>query len=325
MKSALWTRLSSLSVELLLEYLRYYEEPGLGFFRLLGFVVSPYSRYLTVPGRPRESPTLLILDPNVSDVSQSKRLTREINLVPSRLPILYQAFDQLRSVFRAEGDNSLFRFLSHASSDVAAEMLWISRPEVVYSRRPRTVPLCAPSPYVTVVSGTKVSTVGIFCRDDTGQLGVSACFHGSGPPGTAVTVRGATGCVKWADSVQDIVFIPIDQGTALPPMYGLSGVRTFPPPSQTEPVVFDGAGSQTKVNTKVISHDVGILRKRRTLQLRFQTPPDTNSGDSGAALIDSSDRVVGFAFERTGIGEVPELTDWIWSDNALAALGLTPV
>src|SRR5438034_4607166 len=87
----------------------------------------------------------------------------------------------------------------------------------------------------------------------------------------------------------------------------------------------DGAGTKRKVTTYIKSHDAGILRNRRTLQLKVQTPADTNSGDSGSALVDQDDRVVAFGFERTGLGEFPELTDWIWAANALSALGLTPV
>jgi S1-C subfamily serine protease len=59
--------------------------------------------------------------------------------------------------------------------------------------------------------------------------------------------------------------------------------------------------------------------------LRVQTGADTNTGDSGSALINQDDKVIGFAFERAAFGEKPQITDWIWAANALSALGLTPV
>jgi hypothetical protein len=75
----------------------------------------------------------------------------------------------------------------------------------------------------------------------------------------------------------------------------------------------------------VQSHDAGLLRRRPGVQLKVQTRPDTDRGDSGSALIDADDRVVGFAFEKTAFDDWPQFTDWIWAANALDALGLTPL
>ena len=111
----------------------------------------------------------------------------------------------------------------------------------------------------------------------------------------------------------------------IPPRHGVTGPCSNRAPSPAEPVRFDGAGSGTLIQTNVQSHDSGILRRRATVQLKVQTPASTNAGDSGCALIDSDDYVLGFGFEQSAFGESPQLTDWIWADNALASLGLTPV
>ena len=68
-----------------------------------------------------------------------------------------------------------------------------------------------------------------------------------------------------------------------------------------------------------------LLRRRPTVQLRVQTDVATDRGDSGCALIDGDDRVLAFAFERTGYDEYPQFADWIWAANALRALELTPL
>jgi hypothetical protein len=305
--------LSTLSIEILLEYLddRWGFSSGSSSFG---------RRFLNVPGAAVDVPTLLVLDPAIADVSQSRRLTDEVDLDPLGL---IAAFDRLRPLLKREPD--LGRLLSEFGSFAAVELFWIVQPEIVLSRRPRMVPLCAPSPYVQIMRGAELSSVGVFCRDSTGELGVSGCFHGTGPVGTAVTVGGIPSVVKHADAVQDIVFIPLGDAHPIPGVYGLKGTRQHRAPSEAEPVRFHGAGTQSMTTTRVKSHDAGILRKRATLQLKLQTPADTNFGDSGSALVDSDDYVVGFGFERTGIGEFPELTDWIWADNAVAALGLTPV
>jgi hypothetical protein len=306
--------LSFLSVEVMLEY---YEERWAG--RDLPGLVD--TRFLTVRGTPEEPPTLLVLDPAIGDVSQSRRVTDEVNLQPKGL---MAAFARLQP-FIERVDHKLAGVFSEAPGESALELMAIVRPEIVVSRRPRMVPLSAPSPCVDVRTGPELSSVGIFCRDRAGQLGVTACFHGTGPVGTAVRVGTTAATVTLADPVQDMVFIPLPAGYAVPPVCGKGGVRNVRAPSEAEPVSFEGVGSGRRVDTRVKSHDAGILRRRPAVQLKVQTPADTNSGDSGSALVDAEDRIVGFGFERTGIGEYPEFTDWIWADNALSALELTPI
>jgi hypothetical protein len=81
--------------------------------------------------------------------------------------------------------------------------------------------------------------------------------------------------------------------------------------------------------TKIVTHEysartTGFFALDRLCN-RIQTDPDTDEGDSGSALIDEYDQVIGFAFERTDYNDYPQFTDWIWAANALRALSLTPV
>ena len=57
-------------------------------------------------------------------------------------------------------------------------------------------------------------------------------------------------------------------------------------------------------------------------QLKVLTRADTNPGDSGAALLDSQDQVLGFAFYRTGLGAPIEFSAWIWAETVFNAHGL---
>ncbi len=305
--------ISSLSLELLFDYLerKWGSSTGNGF-----------RRFLAVPGAATEPPALLILDPAIADVAQSRRLTDEVEIDPDGL---VAAFTHIRPFLQKRFDDHLIALLDEVGAKGAVDLLWISQPEIVLTRRPRMVPLSAPVPHIPTMRGIELSTAGVFCRDAGGALGITACFHGTGPIGTQVTVGGIAAQVKLADPVQDIVFIELPPSYTFPALWGQGGVRGKQAPSEAEPVAFEGAGTLARVDTRVKSHDAGILRQRPTLQLKVQTPADTNRGDSGSALIDASDRVLGFAFERTGIGEFPELTDWIWADNALRALGLTPL
>jgi hypothetical protein len=89
-------------------------------------------------------------------------------------------------------------------------------------------------------------------------------------------------------------------------------------------VHFDGATNQNQ-KTRIFGTDNGVLRARPSVQLKIQTDPDTDRGDSGCALLDEQDRVLGFAFERTASDDHPQFTDWIWAANALRALNLTTI
>lgn len=277
---------------------------------------SANARLLYVAGQaPKFTPTLLILDPSILDRSQSVRLTAEFSELWR-----YSSPDAPREI----ADKDLADLALESRSNLS-DMLWITQPEVVLTRLPEMVPLCAPNPYLRVDCNGQESSVGVFCRDKFGTFGVTTCLHGTGPTGTEVRVGDVDTVVKAHDPVQDMVFLPLPESFPRPPVYGNRGVRRWPAPSESESAKFYGAGSKRLVDTRIQGHDAGLQRTGRLLQLKVQTPPDTNSGDSGAALIDDDDRVVAFAFWRTAIGEFPEFTDWIWASNAISSLNLTPV
>jgi hypothetical protein len=104
---------------------------------------------------------------------------------------------------------------------------------------------------------------------------------------------------------------------------GLGGVREDREPAKADHVRFDGVINQNRT-TRIFGSDNGLLRARPTVQLKVQTDPDTDQGDSGSALLDEHDSVLGFAFERTDYDDYPQFTDWIWAANALRALQLVP-
>ncbi len=302
--------LSILSVEVLYEYLL-----GRNHWLLSG------SRCLTVPGGMGESPVLLVLDPNIPLNNSGELMTDRSEVDANKI----RRFARTQDVQMLRNVDSRLEDIEQETLDDALELLWITRPEIIRARLPRMVPISSPIPHVSVQCQNRFSSVGVFCRDPSGTLGVSACYHGTGDVGTPVLVDGVARIVALADRVQDIVFIPLDPTTHMPPLHGVMGPRSNRAPSQAEPVRFDGHGSGTLRLTNVQSHDSGILRRRATVQLKVQTPATTNAGDSGCALIDSDDHVLGFGFEQSAFGESPQLTDWIWADNALASLGLTPV
>jgi hypothetical protein len=195
------------------------------------------------------------------------------------------------------------------------------RPNVVVAPKPKMIPLCVPTPPFDIEAGAKRSTSGVLVQDSNGHRGITACFHGAGPIGTEVLVGSLRCKVTAADQVQDACFIPLGDGVNFPEMLGSKGVLTRRPPWQTERARFYGGSSGDKW-CRITGIDVGLPGVRPGRQLCVQTTPDTDEGDSGAALINENDEVMGFAFQRTAWGEPLQFTDWIWAASALQALNL---
>jgi hypothetical protein len=59
------------------------------------------------------------------------------------------------------------------------------------------------------------------------------------------------------------------------------------------------------------------------LQLTVRTDDVTIGGDSGAALIDSDDYILGFAYSRSAVSAPAAYSSWIWADAVFHQLGLT--
>lgn len=271
------------------------------------------------PQRRSQTTTVILLDPDL-EFERSRRITQELHFTPellrrvvARINLPSSHLDAVRvaGLALAEGEGAL------------AEVLNIARPEIIVSQAPKMEQLSAPWPNVGVSCGGKSSTIGIYCTDRVGVAGVTACYHATGGVGTSVTIAGSTASVGAASIIQDIVFIPFGKppGTKT---RGVAGVLSSKTPTQYQDVTFYGATSG-EVKTLIDSWDGGLLRRSPTLQLKVQTRPAANFGDSGAALVDEDDDVlIGFALETSGATSKVQLTDWVWADNALAALDLTP-
>jgi hypothetical protein len=95
-------------------------------------------------------------------------------------------------------------------------------------------------------------------------------------------------------------------------------------PRANERASFEGKASGPRVAT-IVGWDLSIFSNVRSNQRKVLTNPSTEPGDSGAALVDTVDNIIGFSFFRTGIGEQIEFSAWIWADSVYQAHGLTDV
>jgi hypothetical protein len=278
-------------------------------------------RLVVLPSRGGSAPVLLIMSPSVDHPSKSRLMSDDVDLP---LDLLSHILPSVVDPDSNTAEGIVQRELLQGSYQSLSQAFLIAQPEVVMTRRPRMMRLCVPTPHLRVEYGGEVSTAGIYCRDRDGVVGVTGCFHGTGPEGTSVALGGKTTFVKWANAVQDIVFIPLAPGDEPRATRGLGGVRTDREPARADRSTFDGATNQSRP-TRISGADAGLLRPRPTIMLKVQTDPDTDRGDSGCGLVDEQDRVLGFAFERTDYNDYPQFTDWIWAANALRSLELTPL
>jgi len=84
------------------------------------------------------------------------------------------------------------------------------------------------------------------------------------------------------------------------------------------PAFFTGAASGY-VRTRITSFDTAIFDRKPGPMCRVYTEPDTAQGDSGAALIDEEDYIVGFAYGRSPYDAPIQYSSWVWAEQVYIA------
>lgn len=202
-------------------------------------------------------------------------------------------------------------------------------------RAPDQETLSTFAPAVPVgLSGGQVASAGILARRAQGnRIGITTARHlfaeaGLGPvPGvTQADVMGITAVVEAADAFSDCAFLlPDDDATDfanLLPHRAVAGLLAGMTPRQNETMSFEGSVSGAQ-QTVVRGWSPELPWVMPDMQMRVVTDRVTAPGDSGAALLDASGHVCGFAYRATKWGVKPEISSWIWADSALQALDLT--
>lgn len=178
-----------------------------------------------------------------------------------------------------------------------------------------------------------LATVGVFASDGHGNIGVTTAYHalsraGKCGRGTRWTVGSATSVVRSLDPISDSCFLALpDADTraldpfALRPRKGFIGFGDLPGPG--EPLTFEGITSGVRSTRALPVVDPAVSFPSPGIQVRVYTTADTSPGDSGAALVDSRDRVVGFSAARTPPSAAFECSIWIHAASVLRAHGIT--
>lgn len=205
------------------------------------------------------------------------------------------------------------------------------RPAVMIASAPPMVPTCIPRPPWRVDCGSRISTAGAMVRDLSGRTGVTVSHHGAGEVGANVVIKSGVqevpGKVFAASKTLDTCFVPVSGISPFSKQIGLGGILKGRAPGRSERHQFQGWAHSAPKTTQIVAVDWGVPEPVEGRQLCVQTTPDTNYGDSGTALINGDDQLVGFAFQRTPYGSdvTIEFADWIWARSALEELRLTLV
>jgi len=185
-----------------------------------------------------------------------------------------------------------------------------------------TPPWCVESQSGSGWLACSQSTAGVVARNQNNVIGVTAALHALNGFKTAV-IKGQTCKVVSEDPISDSCFIEVPK-CQIPKMIGTAGPLRGVTPRQYAPVSFEGATSVLK-HTIVTGWSPDLPNVLPYSQLKVLTKPDTNPGDSGAALIDQDDHILGFSFYRTGFGALIEFATWIWADSVFQAHGLAHI
>ncbi|HEY8201330.1 MAG TPA: hypothetical protein VII47_08250 [Actinomycetota bacterium] len=209
--------------------------------------------------------------------------------------------------------------------DAVDELVRVQEVGVVICPKPQILSTGCPAPAWTITTDEdRTGTAGAIVTDGEGRIGVTAALH-TVSRASEIRVDGRQGTVVTKDEVTDSAFVHVPRLAPPSGRAGLNGPLTRLAPAEGEEVRFDGAASGAKRPTLVGWQPTILTPEASLSNNRCITTPDTEAGDSGAALVDSRDHILGFATHRSVPGAVAEFSGWVWAHHVFRNHGLTLV
>jgi len=193
---------------------------------------------------------------------------------------------------------------------------------VVLAHEPEIVLTGAPRGAVGVddLAGRPLGTVGVIAESGAGQTVATVAYH--------VVAAEPAGCLVDGFATAPLVYDRTTDSAALPvpdiewerPRHGRRGPRPTYPALYSRHR-FAGATSGP-MEIQVTGADPGILADLPDRMHWVYTENAIGPGDSGAALVDSEDYVVGFAYGHSPLRAELSCAVWVWAAQVFDALGL---
>lgn len=193
---------------------------------------------------------------------------------------------------------------------------------VAITAAPLEIPTCALSPAVPIRAYYHpVATLGSFLTD-TEATADDTCLattanHALGRNWHKLTIEGSSAKIVHRHKPSDSCLVRINKSVMDGRQrYGLKGPlkRT---PRLNAPAFFDGAFSGP-TPTVITANDLAIMDPQPGKMCRVYTESATAPGDSGAALIDEDDYIVGFAHTRSWSSPA-RFSTWVWAEQVYTA------
>jgi hypothetical protein len=209
-------------------------------------------------------------------------------------------------------------------ADSALELAASSSFGVAIVNAPPEVPTCALSPAVSLQSAANdpVATLGSFLTDVEGTA-VNTCLattanHALGRRSRTLTIDGAALEVVRRHNRSDSCLVRVDRSILDGRQQSGRAGPLHSTPSLYGYATFDGAASGV-TRTRITSFDTAIVDPQPDEMCRVYTDADTAKGDSGAALIDENDFIVGFAWRRSRYDARVQFSSWVWAEQVYLA------
>jgi len=210
--------------------------------------------------------------------------------------------------------------LSAAMDEVASRHSF----SVVAAELPQEELTAAPTPAIPVQVGEHAvkATIGVLIADGRGGYRATTALHALVDDPQNVRVgRGKCSLIS-SDVVTDSCLLRLTRSPNGVRFFGAGGLLCRSMPTQYSHAEFDGARSGRK-RTMILGADLEYLDPSPHLATKVQTGPDTLPGDSGSALIDGNDRIVGFASSRSSLGSGYAFASWVCAEQVLRRLRMT--
>jgi hypothetical protein len=277
--------------------------------------VSKRARQIVIyHGANRARRSLLILDPALPAGTPARVLSSD-----AIGELVVNAKERL-------GEIAAARLPEASQSSDAIDAIWVARPRVIVAPEPKLEFTCVCRPAPRVECDGHVSTAGACVVDKSGSTGLTVCYHGTGPAKTSIKLDGVAYTVTTDSEVLDTCFVAVPK-QQLPPstsFSGKGGVLVKRAPGAQERHTFWAGTTGGVKGARIVGVDYGVPVLTPGRQLCVYTDAVTNYGDSGGALVNDNDQLVGFSFQRTPFGSEPEFATWVWAAAAFNELTLKP-